>query len=555
MTSSSPRETFIELLVRNERITPDDATPLTSELSDLAPEQVVRILQDRKKLNEQQATQSLAEFYGYAYVDLSRVSFDKNALTKLPAQYAKDHAVIPFLLLEDELSVAVASVDFGEIDELSRLTGCNIHLHLSTTEDILRAIDLQYFSYAFKLAGQQFDTTESLEEATKSSAIVELSHSIIASAVKERASDIHIEPQEDFVRVRYRIDGILREEQRIPKDLQLALLARYKIMSTLDIAETRRPQDGRIQLKLGAFSYDLRVSVAPAAFGEKIVMRVLDKSKGLLSIDSLSLSAYNETHLTELAKAASGILFVTGPTGSGKTTTCYSILEHLNTIDRNIVTIENPIEYQLPVITQLQVQHNIGLGFADLLRSVLRQDPDIILVGEIRDLETAKIATEAALTGHLVLATLHTNNAIQATVRLVEIGVEPFFVAPSLLGILGQRLSRRICSHCIESYTPPPEELRYFQAETAPPGFVLYRGNGCIHCGGTGYSGRIGLHELVVVNRTIREQVAKGRPIAEIEAAAHAAGFRSMRSDGLKKAILGMTSLEEVLRVTVADEK
>jgi len=413
------------------------------------------------------------------------------------------------------------------------------------------ALNLQYFTFDLDKVGLVQNGVVATES---SSAIKDLSYAIIVTAIRERASDIHIEPQEGFLRVRNRIDGILREQQILPREILPPLVARFKIMADLDIAECRRPQDGRISVMVGTHSYDLRVSIVPCAHGEKIVLRILDKSGINLNLDLMCFSGYVDTHLRQIISSANGIALVTGPTGSGKTTVCYAMLNHINSLERNIVTIENPVEYQLPIVTQIQVQHEIGLDFAKILRAVLRQDPDVVLVGEIRDRETGQIAAEAALTGHFVLSTLHTNNAVQAIVRLVELGVERHLVAPTILGVLAQRLVRKICQRCHSEYLAEPEELKSFGLQSGEREVHLYRGEGCASCKYGGYVGRMGVHELVVISDEIRQMILDGSAMSQLEKAAIETGYRSMRHDGLKKALAGQTTLSEVLRVTTARE-
>lgn len=387
-------------------------------------------------------------------------------------------------------------------------------------------------------------------------AIVELAKGILILAVKERASDIHIEPGEDMVRVRFRIDGVLHERLKLDADILPPLVSRIKILASLDITEKRKPQDGRISLALPNKAIDYRLSTVPTIYGEKLVMRVLGqvKAKETPDLTDLSLSYVNLAYLKKVVESPNGVFFVTGPTGSGKTTTLYAVLKHLNKPGINIMTIEDPVEYRLNGINQVQVNHAINLDFSSALRSFLRQDPDVILVGEIRDAETAKIASQAALTGHLVLTTMHTNNALQAVTRLVEIGVEPFLVAPAIIGIMAQRLVRKICDNCKEAYALTPEQIEDLFVWDGKRAVSFYRGKGCEVCGHTGYSGRIAIHELFIMNDLIRRMVAKDASIIDIQEEARRSGFRTMRYDGIKKVLRGLTTFDEVNRVTIADE-
>ncbi len=375
-------------------------------------------------------------------------------------------------------------------------------------------------------------------------------------AVREGASDIHIEPGEEKVRVRFRIDGILQERSKLDPSLLPPIVSRLKILGDLDITERRRPQDGRINLRLRSRNIDLRFSSIPTIFGEKIVLRILSLSQGIdiPDITELTFSKSTLETVKRVLEVPHGIFFVTGPTGSGKTTTLFSMLKHLNKPGINITTIEDPIEYRLPGINQVQVNSAVDLDFSVALRTFLRQDPDVILVGEIRDLETARIACQAALTGHLVLATMHTNNAIQAVTRLMDIGVQPFIVAPSLIGVMCQRLVRKICSHCKEKYAASTEEIKKLFTWEGKEVF-FYRGKGCRYCNNTGYSGRLAIHEITFLDNEIRSLIAQAASVPEIQEAARKTGFHTMRYDGIKKMLRGLTTIEEIDRVTVAEDE
>ncbi|MBI5830876.1 MAG: Flp pilus assembly complex ATPase component TadA [Armatimonadetes bacterium] len=397
--------------------------------------------------------------------------------------------------------------------------------------------------------GSDDDNVTSMVDAEQAP-IIRIVNTIIVKSIQDEASDIHIEPQRRNVRVRYRVDGVLHEMMSVPKYVHAPMLSRVKIMSDMDIAERRKPQDGRIPIKHGGKDYDLRVSVIPTVNGEKSVMRILDKSSVLLGLSKLGLFPDTQALLEELVVQPYGILLSCGPTGSGKTTTQYSVLNKLNVVDRNIITIEDPVEYQLPGISQVAVNRKAGVDFSGALRSFLRQDPDIMMVGEIRDVETAHIAIEASLTGHLVLSTVHTNDAPQSVTRLVDMGVEPFLVAASLIGSMAQRLVRKICSECRVAYHPPVEALERFGFKPDPNNpITFYRGQGCSNCRETGYRGRIGIYELMIMNAEISELIVKGGSAGEIRDAARANGMRTLQQDGLKKVLAGMTTIEEVMRV------
>ena len=389
------------------------------------------------------------------------------------------------------------------------------------------------------------------EELINQAPIVRLANAIIVNAIESRASDIHIEPDKRNVRVRCRIDGVLQEVMSVPKFIQPALCSRYKIMADMNIAERRVPQDGRIPIKHNNKDYDMRVNCLPSLYGEKIVMRILDKSSVLIGLNNLGFYPEYQSVLEDMVAQPNGMFLVTGPTGSGKTTTLYSVLNKLNDIEKNITTAEDPIEYQLSGITQVGMNRKAGLTFATALRAYLRQDPDIIMVGEMRDLETAEIAIEAALTGHLVLSTLHTNDAPSATMRLADMGVEPFLISATVIGILAQRLTRKICNDCKEPYQVKATELARFGFVVEDPDqeVSLFRGRGCETCKGKGYRGRMGVYELLKMNSEIAELVVRRAPLADIKEAARANGMKELKEDGLRKILDGHTTPEEVRRV------
>jgi general secretion pathway protein E len=395
----------------------------------------------------------------------------------------------------------------------------------------------------------EFEAPKDLLELTEEAPIIKLLNAVLLQAVKERASDIHFEPYEKELDIRLRIDGVLHKVLSPPKIIQDALISRIKIMSRLDIAEKRLPQDGRIRLLLGGRDIDIRVSVIPTSHGERAVLRLLDRKQGLLGLWEVGFSKDDAKTLEEHLQRPNGIILVTGPTGSGKTTTLYAALNRIHTEEKNIITVEDPIEYQLKGVGQIQVNPKIGLTFASGLRSILRQDPDVIMVGEIRDLQTAEIAMQASLTGHLVLSTLHTNDAPSALVRLIDMGIEPFLVASSLTVVFAQRLVRTICPHCKVSYKPSDVELSYF---SDLPEF-LYRGKGCEKCKQMGYLGRSGIFELLAIDNVIRPMITEKIDSQSIKNYAVSNGMKTLRQDGIEKVISGITTLEEVLRVTQKD--
>jgi len=400
-------------------------------------------------------------------------------------------------------------------------------------------------------AGGDEEDEGGLEKISEEAPIIRIAHAIMMQAIREKASDIHVEPGIKGVRIRYRIDGVLNETMTVPKHIQAALISRFKIMAELNIAERRVPQDGRIPVRHEGKDYDMRVSCLPTMFGEKIVMRILDKSSVLLGLNKLGFTPEVQAKLEELVAQPNGMFLTTGPTGSGKTTTLYSVLHKINSIEKNIITVEDPVEYQLAGVSQVQINKKAGLTFSTALRSFLRQDPDIIMVGEMRDLETAQIAVEASLTGHLVLSTLHTNDAPSAVMRLADMGIETYLIAATVQGIMAQRLCRKICSNCKEPYRVPASLLTKFGYTQEDPNaqVTLYEGKGCEECRYKGYKGRVGLYELMTMNEEIAELVVRRAPVADIREAAKANGMLELREDGLLKILEGMTTPDEVMRV------
>ncbi len=507
---------------------------------------------------------------GVAYVDLEKTIFHAKAVQKLPVEFAKKHHVIPIYQMGDVVTVAAADpTDQYIIKEAERLMGCPVSTTFAMPDVIEDTIEIQYQStselsgFITKIAedtalkGTTQTTTDQLRDFAEKEEVVEYTRGLMMLALRERASDIHIEPEENVIRIRFRIDDILQEMMKIEDALFPPIISSLKIMANLDITERRRPQDGRITLRLPNKSIDIRVSTVPTIYGEKTVLRILGQltPRGVPGLEELNFSRSSYGKVRKVIDSPNGVFFVTGPTGSGKTTTLFSILNYLNTPDVNIMTIEDPVEYRLPGINQVQVNAKIGVDFSRALRAFFRQDPNIILIGEIRDVETAKIASQAALTGHLVLATMHTNNSLQAVTRLVEIGVEPFLVAPSIIGVMAQRLVRRICEHCKEKYSLPSTTIeRYFHGDPNREVFA-YRGRGCDECNQSGYVGRLAIHEIFIMNEQIRSMVAKGASILEIENEAYQRGFKTMRYDGIKKVLRGFTTIEEIERVITSTEE
>ena len=499
---------------------------------------------------------------------LASTDCDPALVDRVPIAFAKQHALLP-LGRDDSGAICVAIADPFETEALDDLRllfdGAEVLAELAPRRAILDAINQVYDRGPASAEALALDASEDLYaiadeishepqdllDASDDAPIIRLVNSLLQHAVKERASDVHLEPFEREIRVRFRIDDILYEPVRpLPRSLQAPIVSRIKIMGGLNIAEKRLPQDGRIRLKIAGRDYDVRLSTLPVAHGERVVMRLLPRTTEMLNLEHLG---FDEDHLKawhKLIARPNGIMLVTGPTGSGKTTTLYGALARINTLDVNIITVEDPVEIQLPGIGQIEVNPKIGLTFASGLRSILRQDPDVVLVGEIRDLETAEIAIQASLTGHLVFATLHTNDAPSAITRLVDMGVERFLVASSLVAVLAQRLVRVLCSHCREAYEATSEELAEIGIRPPPKPVTLFRPGACEHCNQTGYHSRLGIFELMLVDDGIRELIAQNVDAKRIKRQAVAGGMRTLRVDGARKVLRGITSVAEVLRAT-----
>jgi type IV pilus assembly protein PilB len=513
---------------------------------------------------------ALADEIGVNYVNLNDIHIDPTIVVLIPEEMARRHQLIAIDKDEKKLTIAMANpLDVFAHDELIIRLGYDIESVLAYGENIDKALDEvfgvtdEWDQVIGKIEnmpvtvlkdedreGADISTVTKEDEAP----VIALINLTILRAVKEKASDIHIEPfGEDTLRIRYRIDGILHDVMSLPRNLHLALVSRIKIMSDLDIAERRMPQDGRIQVNVGGRNINIRVSILPTVMGENAVLRILDPSSILLDLDSLGFSPDILPKYLSLIKNPNGIILVTGPTGSGKSTTLYTTLNLLNSTEKKIMTIEDPVEYRLKGISQVQAKPKIGLTFAAGLRSFLRQDPDIMLVGEIRDKETAEIAVQAALTGHIVLSTLHTNDAPSSVIRLIDMGIEPFLISSSVIGIIAQRLVRRICSKCkkeIEITTDLEKILDELAINSN--GLTLYKGEGCAHCKDTGYKGRIAIFELMMITENIRDLISRNVTTGTLREAAIKEGMCQLRADGIKKICQGLTTIDEVLRVASA---
>jgi type IV pilus assembly protein PilB len=527
---------------------------------------VGRTLIELGYVSESSLVAILAEQLGVEFIDLGDVQFDPSAVALVPEGTARKHNVIP-IRFDEKRRLVVAMSDPANVvavDDIRAMTGYDIRIVVSTKADVAAAVNRHYRldrtadALVEEAAAEQEAEDRSLESAMQAAGaedapIIKLVNLLITQAVNDRASDIHIEPGERDLKVRFRIDGVLHEVMNPPKSVQAGITSRLKIMADINIAERRIPQDGRIGLTVQGKQIDIRVATLPTVYGEKIVMRLLDKSSVLLKLQDLGFQPENYQAFENGFRKPYGAILVTGPTGSGKSTTLYATLNILNKPEVNIITVEDPVEYRLPGVNQIQTNPKAGLTFASALRSILRADPDICLIGEIRDRETAQIAIEAALTGHLVLSTLHTNDAPSALTRLVEMGIEPFLVASSLDCILAQRLARKLCPKCKVAYTPTKHELEQagfpVSDDESPP--TLYKAGGCSSCGNTGYKGRMALHEVMTVTEDIERLVTERASSEEIGKVARQQGMITLRQDGMTKVRQGHTSIEEILRVVV----
>ncbi len=500
------------------------------------------------------------------YVELSKEDVDPKVIGRVPAKFVYHHKLIPLKEEKGVLTVAVGDpLNIHALDDLRLLLGCRVEAVISNEEDIMEAIKEHYGVGAetvekmveesradLEIVESEEKESEDLEDMSSDASVIKFVNQIILEAFQGGATDIHIEPFEERLRIRYRIDGLLHETSIPPtiKQFQSSIISRIKVMANLNVAEKRIPQDGRIKLRISGREVDLRISTVPTLHGESVDMRILDKSKFAFGLEQLGLEKESLTNFVSLISKPHGITLVTGPTGCGKTTTLYASLSRINSIEKKIITIEDPIEYTMEGINQIQVKPEIALTFASGLRSILRQDPDIIMVGEIRDYETAEIAIRAALTGHLVFSTLHTNDASGAVTRLIDMNVEPYLVSSSVEGVLAQRLVRTICPDCKESYELGADALKEmgFPSE-GNPAVTLYRGKGCPECKDTGYRGRIGIFELLLLSEDIKPLILERVSTEQIKEKARAQGMRTLKEDGWKRARAGITTVEEVLRV------
>src|SRR3989339_406557 len=522
----------------------------------LTGEKVGEILVKKGVVGQEEIELALSKQKGIARFDLSNYIIEPSLFKLIPEDFARKYKLLPVFLIENTLTVAMADpTNVFIIDELQRLTKLMVEPVLAQELEIKKSQDQYYGGSGTLLEIVASIDRSKLSEGEKlgeEAPIIKIVNYLIMQAVQLKASDIHIEPEEKTLNIRYRVDGLLRRQSPLPKDLSGAVISRFKIMSGLDISEKRLPQDGRIIMKIGNKDIDFRVSTCPTIHGENVVLRILDKSGLVLDLGALGFPPDDLEIFEEMINSPYGIILVTGPTGSGKTTTLYSALRLLNKEDVNIMAVEDPVEHQFSGIRQVEVNTRSGLTFAAALRSFLRQDPDIIMIGEIRDLETAEIAVQSALTGHLVFSTLHTNDAPTAFTRLINMGIEPFLISSSLLGVLAQRLARTVCEKCKESYIPSDEVLKSLGLEDKiGKGIKFNRGKGCQHCNKSGYGGRIGVYEFLKVSPAIQDLILKKAAADEIRSQAIKEGMATLRKAAIEKLVLGFTTVEEVIRITL----
>jgi len=548
-----------QILIEQGLIT-EEQLQTALEVHHRTPKSLGRVLIDMGLIREADLVRALAEQVGLEFVDLSEAQVDPAAAALLPETLARRYRALPIGERDGKLLVAMSDpANVYALDDIRAITNRDVQPVVATASDVEQAISRfsQLEGQVEQLASEaasalEAEGEEDLEAAVEDAPIVKLVNAIMTQAVADRASDVHIEPHEKDLRVRFRVDGVLHEAMpRAPKAIQNGLISRLKVMADLNIAEKRVPQDGRISMKVGGRQLDLRVATLPTVWGEKVVIRVLDKSQALIKLEELGFLDDAYKRYEEAFRKPYGAILVTGPTGSGKSTTLYATLNILNSVDRNIITVEDPVEYRLPGVNQIQVNPKAGLTFASALRSILRADPDIVLIGEIRDKETAMIAVEAALTGHLVLSTLHTNDAPSAITRLIEMDVETFLVASAIDCVVAQRLARKLCERCKEAYRPEPAELLEagYPEWRVPEIVELFRPVGCGSCAKTGYRGRIGLYEVMPMSEEIERLTVERASSDEIKAVAIQQGMQTLKEDGLEKARMGLTSIEEVARV------
>lgn len=576
---ASLKDHLTELLINNKLLTQEQLDKAL-EVQRQKGGRLSDIIIDLKFIKENELISTLSQGLGLPLIDLRRIRIDTEIVKIIPVDIARHYLIIPISKMPDTITLAMADpLNIFAIDDVVALTGYKINPIISSSKDISQAIELYYPDATkgiiddlvkeisvssielIKEEKENLPSDQELDRVSHEAPIIKITNMLLEEAVKKKASDILVEPLDKKLRVRLRIDGVLQEEKAPPKNMHASIVSRIKVLSDLNIAEHRLPQDGRFKVKIaGGGEVDFRVSILNSSFGEKVALRILDKSQATLDIEKLGFSEDAVLRLKKVSKMPHGMILVCGPTGTGKTTTLYSILKFVDSPEKNIVTVEDPVEYQLEGINQVTARPEIGLTFARALRSILRQDPNIIMIGEIRDYETVDIAIKSALTGHLVLSTLHTTTSAGAIARLINMGVEPYLINSSLVCVLAQRLVRKLCFHCKESYVIKKELIESLKlgldALTSPGSNKpeLFRGKGCSHCFNMGYSGRTGIAEILLLSAKIRELILSRAQEHIIKQQARQEGMKTLREDGIEAALKGLTSIEEVLRVTVPDE-
>jgi type IV pilus assembly protein PilB len=570
---ASLKERLKEILV-NKRLLTQEQLDQALEVQKQKGGRLSDIIIQLKFIKESELISSLSEGLGLPLIDLKRFKIDSEVVKVIPVDVARKYQVLPVSKIGEVITLVMADpLNIFAIDAVTSLTGTKINPVIASSQDINQAIELAYpdatkgiiddlvkemSASSIELIREERDILPSDQELTRISReapVIQVTNMILEEAVKKKASDVLFEPLDRKIRVRFRIDGVLQEEKAPPRAMLASIVSRVKVMSDLDIAEHRLPQDGRFKVKISGHEVDFRVSILPTSLGEKVALRILDKTQATLDLEKLGFCEDTVSSLKKIARLPHGMMLVCGPTGSGKTTTLYSILKFVDSPDKNIVTVEDPVEYQLEGINQVTSRPDIGLTFASALRSILRQDPNVIMIGEIRDFETVDIAIKSALTGHLVISTLHTTTAPGAIARLINMGVEPYLINSSLVCVMSQRLVRKVCPHCKEEYTLKKdiiESLKLNLEKIKSTGF--FRGKGCERCFNLGYSGRTALAEVLVLTPQIRQLILGRAQEHVIKEEARKAGMKTLRENGLEEAAKGNTSLEEVLRVTAPDE-
>ncbi len=566
---TSLKERLTEILIDNKLITRQQLAQAL-EIQKTKGGRLSKIIVDLGFVKENDLAFALSEGLGLPLIDLKRIKIDADVLSIIPAKICYHYQIIPISQMGDTLTIAMADpLNIFAIDALRNLTGFQINPIISTTDQIIQAIDQFYPDTTTGIIEELLDeiseskieliqekkrdtlSDQELGLASRQGPAIRLTNMILEEAIKKKASDILIEPMPESLRIRFRIDGVLREQEAPPKSMHPLLISRIKVLSELDIAEHRLPQDGRFKVRIQNRFVDFRVSILPSSQGEKAAIRILDKSQASLDVDKLGFDDSSVAKLKKAASAPHGMILVCGPTGSGKTTTLYSILKFIDSPQKNLVTVEDPVEFQLEGINQVTIKPDIGLTFASALRSILRQDPNVIMIGEIRDFETVDIAIKSALTGHLVLSTLHTTTSSGAIVRLVNMGVEPYLITSSLICVVAQRLVRRLCPKCKERYELNKEMIKRLDLSGVSHS-AFYRPLGCKYCFKTGYSGRLGIAEVLLLSSDIKNLILSGAEELQIKQLACREGMKTLRENALALALQGETSLEEVLRVTAA---